>query len=112
MRMGKTLHSLCPQNHYTDIFKQTPYRNRCLYATGKHVERSVLKEPSWIHFKPPKIALKEVKGCQRLGKQNSFSQPEVFPFLEQETQFEDLQASLLNFVGLEWFKLQVLVWGI
>lgn len=51
-------------------------------------------------------------GCQRLGKQNSFSQPKVFPFLEQETQFEDLQASPLNFVGLEWFTLQVLVWGI
>lgn len=58
---------------------------------------------------PKNSSKRSSTGCQQLGKQNSFSQPKVFPFLEQETQFEHLQGSLLNFVGLEWFTLQVLV---
>lgn len=48
---------------------------------------------------------------QWLGKQNSFSQSKVFPFLEPETQ-EDLQGSLLNFVGWEGFTFQILGWSI
>lgn len=50
--------------------------------------------------------------CQWLGKQNPFSQSIVFPFLEPETKCEVLQGSLLNFVGLEGFTLQVLGWSI
>lgn len=52
---------------------------------------------------PKSSSKRSCTGCQWLGEQNSFSQSKVFPFLEQETQFEDLQCSLLHFVGLKWY---------
>jgi len=104
--MGKNLHYLSPQNHghlqINTLPQQVPRRYRKVCGT------QCPEGPLIDTVQAPKFSSKRTcTGCQQLGKQNSFSQPKVCPFLEQETQFEDLQVSLLNFVGLEWFTLQV-----